>query len=147
MIYRIAGEKDVELICELRTQQLIDEGSIPRDIDAQLHAFFRQRIKDGTCIEWLAEENGKVIASAALIFYQFPPCYENPSGLRGYVAYVYTAPEYRNQGISSKLLELIKQTAAEHDCHELMLSTSEMGRNVYLRAGFHTADYWMEMEF
>ena len=44
------------------------------------------------------------------------------------------------------MMELIKQTAAVHDCHELMLSTSETGRSVNLRAGFHEADYWMEME-
>ena len=47
MEYRIATEKDIDTLCELRKKQLIDEGTTPDiNIDEELHGFFQKKFKN-----------------------------------------------------------------------------------------------------
>lgn len=73
MIYRKASSVDTGKLVEIRKQQLIDEGIEPTiDIDDELMDFFENKLADGSLIEWVVEDNNEIIASAAIVFYQFP---------------------------------------------------------------------------
>ena len=112
MEYRIATEQDIPVMCRIRKQQLIDEGLRPcTDIDEELHSYFAGKLADGSLVEWLAEEDGQVIATAAIAFMEFPPTYTNRTGIRAYVTNMYTAPEYRGKGIASAMLEKLTDEA------------------------------------
>ncbi len=105
MIYRLAAIHEINTLADLRKQQLADEGiSADKDIDLELHNFFMKKMKDGTLVEWVAEENNVIVATAAIVFYEFPPTYTNKSGIKGYVTNMYTAPAYRGRGIAASLL-------------------------------------------
>lgn len=147
MQYRLAKLDDIELLAELRKRQLVDEGSTPdKDIDAELTAFFTEKLTDGSMVEWVIEEGQELIATAAIIFYAFPPNYTNKSGLKGYVTNMYTAPAWRGRGLASSLLDRLTEEARRRGVSKLWLGASTMGRPVYLKYGFKESDQWLELD-
>lgn len=105
MFYRAATANDIGVLAELRKKQLIDEGIVPdSDIDNELIDFFTKKLNDNSLVEWVGIENNMVVATAAIVFYYFPPTYANKSGIKGYITNMYTAPKYRGQGIATVLL-------------------------------------------
>lgn len=146
MIYRLATIHEINTLADLRKQQLADEGiSEDKDIDVELHNFFMKKMKDGTLVEWVAEENNVIIATAAIVFYEFPPSYTNESGIKGYITNMYTAPAYRGRGIAVSLLNKLITEAKERKVEHLWLSASKMGRPVYRKIGFKDSYDWMDL--
>lgn len=146
MQYRPARTEEIDQLAELRKQQLIDEGQQPNcNMDRELHAFFVQSMRDDTLVEWVAEENGALVATAAIIFYPFPPSFTNPGGIRGYLTNVYTSPAFRGRGIAGDLLRLLITEAKKRKVSTLMLSASAMGRPVYEKLGFAGDKSWMTL--
>jgi GNAT superfamily N-acetyltransferase len=96
-------------------------------------------------VEWVAEENNVIIATAAIVFYEFPPSYTNESGIKGYITNMYTAPAYRGRGIAASLLDKLRTEAKERKVQLLWLNASKMGRPVYQRLGFKDSYDWMEL--
>lgn len=145
MTYRKATIQDIPYLVTIRKKQLIDEGIIPSvDMDKELTQYFYEKLSDHTMIEWLAEEDKKIIATAAIIFFEFPPCFTNKTGKKGYIANVYTAPEFRRRGIATSMLDRVVKEARERNVEHLWLEASKMGRTVYKKYGFQEIDVWME---
>ena len=146
MQYRPARAEEIEQLAQLRKQQLMDEGQQPNcNMDRELHAFFAQGMQEDTLVEWVAEENGVLVATAAVIFYPFPPSFTNPRGIRGYVTNVYTHPAFRGRGIAGDLLRQLMAEAKKREAPILMLSASAMGRPVYEKLGFVGYESWMKL--
>ena len=147
MAYRKANLSDIPELCQIRKKQLIDEGIAPNsNIDDELTRYFSDKLADGSLVEWVVEEGGKIIATAAIAFFEFPPTYTNPSGLKGYITNMYTSPAYRGQGMASSLLERLTSEAKKRGVHKLWLGASKLGRPVNRRFGFSETQEWMEME-
>ncbi len=146
MKYRVATLNEIDKLVELRKKQLIDVGSSPNeDITEELHKFFEKKMNDGTMIEWVVEEGNEIIATSAIVFYEFPPSFTNKSGIKGYITNMYTAPEYRGRGIASSLLDKLINEAKARNVHKLWLGASEMGRPVYLKYGFEEKNIWLDL--
>ena len=146
MYYRRATINEIDILANLRKQQLIDEGMAPSsDIDLELHNFFLRNMEDGNLIEWVAIDKEEIIATAAIIFYDFPPNFINKSGVRGYIANVYTRPEYRGRGIATDLIDKLVEEARDRGVKKLWLGASKMGRPVYLKYGFVETDEYLEL--
>lgn len=147
MKYRKAELCDIQTLIELRKNQLADEGISPdKDIDEELLYFFTDKIKDKSLVEWVVEENEKIIATAAIIFYKFPPSYTNKRGIKGYITNMYTNPDYRGQGIAVSLMDRLVNEARSRNVKTLWLSASKMGKTVYLKCGFKETEKWMELD-
>ena len=146
MEYRKANADEIPLLVELRKKQLVDEGIKPdKDIDAELEAFFRATMGDGSLIEWLAEDEGEVVACAAVVFYRFPPTYTNKSGKKAYITNMYTKDEYRGRGIATAMLRLLVDEAEAAGITKIWLGASKLGRPVYKKFGFRETDEWLEL--
>lgn len=144
--YRKATEDDIPRLCQIRKQQLIDEGAEPGiNIDDELALYFSAKLGDNSLVEWLLEENGDIIATAAIVFMEFPPSYTNRTGIKGYIANVYTSPAYRGQGIATSLLGKLICEAKDRGVQIVCLEASKFGKPVYRRFGFSETDDWMEM--
>ncbi|EFU41155.1 acetyltransferase [Paenibacillus vortex V453] len=103
MNYRKASMDEIHQLIELRKKQLIDEGIEPyQNIDAELLSFFNHKMSDGSLIEWIVEDNEEIIATGAVMFYDFPPSYSNKSGKKAYITNMYTREDYRGQGIATR---------------------------------------------
>ncbi len=147
MEFRKADIHDLDAIIETRKKQLIDEGYEPNtDIDQSLRDFFGGKFRENSIVEWLGEEDGKIVATAAVIFMTYPPSFRYPTGVRGYITNVYTAPEYRGRGIATSMLKRVKDEARSRGIRKLILMASDHGKPVYLRFGFVESEVWMDMD-
>ena len=147
MLYRLATVQDIPVLCRIRKQQLIDEGGTPiPGMDEELLRYFTDKLADGSLVEWVLEDGGQIIATAAIAFMDFPPSYTNRTGLRGYITNMYTAPAYRGKGIASSMLGRLKQEAEKRSVHSIMLHASVLGKPVYKQFGFTETNQWMELK-
>ena len=147
MLFRRAELSDIKEISEIRKKQIQDEGQTPDiDIDEDLHRYFEKYMGSGELIEWVAEDEGKIIATAAIVFMDFPPSFNNKTGRTGYVGNVYTADAYRGKGIAGQLLEKLEEEAKQRGITRLLLHASEAGRKAYLKSGYYDVDYEMEKD-
>ena len=146
MIIRKAELKDAALLSETRKLQLIDEGIAPDcDIDSELDAFFKKWLVSKDFLQLIAEENGKLLSTAAIVYYDLPPSFTNKIGVRGYVTNVYTAPEHRRKGLSKMLLEKILEDAKSRGIKKIWLGASKLGRPLYEKLGFIQQESYMEL--
>lgn len=146
MEYRVATAGDIGAMVRLR-KKLVEECGVPdQDTDGDLRAFFEKKLVDGSLVEWLCIEDGQAVASAAIMFYEFVPSRTNPSGLRGYVTNMYTAPEHRRKGIATLLLGKLVEEAKARGVQRLWLHATGMGQPVYLKFGFKETGGWLEMK-
>ncbi|MBQ7874452.1 MAG: GNAT family N-acetyltransferase [Oscillospiraceae bacterium] len=146
MLIRKATIEDASLLCEVRKLQLIDEGIKPDcDIDAELEAFFKKWLQSPDFIQLIAEEDGKLISTAAVIYYDLPPSFTNKIGVRGYVTNVYTVPEHRGKGLAKRLLTELLDDAKSRGIRKLWLGASKLGRPLYEKLGFIQQESYMEL--
>ncbi|MBR3935215.1 MAG: GNAT family N-acetyltransferase [Oscillospiraceae bacterium] len=146
MIIRKATADDAKLLSEVRKLQLIDEGIDPNcDIDSELSAFFKKWLESKDFIQLIAEEDGKLLSTAAVIYYDLPPSFTNKIGVRGYVTNVYTAPEHRRKGLSKLLLTKLLDDARSRGIKKLWLGASKLGRPLYEKLGFIQQESYMEL--
>ena len=146
MIIRKATADDAKLLSEVRKLQLIDEGIDPNcDIDSDLSAFFKKWLESEDFIQLIAEEDGKLLSTAAVIYYDLPPSFTNKIGVRGYVTNVYTAPEHRRKGLSKMLLTKLLDDARSRGIKKLWLGASKLGRPRYEKLGFIQQESYMEL--
>ena len=146
MNYRKADIKDIPLLVDIRKKQLIDEGIEPNiDIDEELTIYFNNKLADNSLVEWIAEEDNKIIATAAILFIDFPPTYTNKTGRKGYITNMYTEPNFRGKGIATGMLDRLVNEAKERNIHKILLVASKLGRPVYKKYGFQDTDEWLEL--
>ena len=146
MIIRKAELKDAALLSETRKLQLIDEGIAPDcDIDEELDVFFKKQLVSKDFLQLIAEEDGKLLSTAAVIYYDLPPSYTNKIGIRGYVTNVYTSPENRNKGLAKTLLKELLTDAKKRGIKKLWLGASKLGRPLYEKLGFIQQQSYMEL--
>ncbi len=91
------------------------------------------------------EDNGEIVATAAILFHEYPPTFTNRPEIRGYVTNMYTAPAYRKKGIATELLDKLKEEAKKRGAAKMWLGASEMGRPVYEKYGFNVMTEWMDI--
>lgn len=146
MKFRKTDSTEISRLIELRKKQLMDEGIAPSEnIDDELQRFFETKTADNTMVEWVAEENGQIAATAAIVFYDFPPTWTNTTGRKGYITNMYTDPAYRKQGIATALLQKLVEEAENRQVFRLWLGASKDGRPVYRKFGFRETDEWLEL--
>lgn len=144
---RRATAKDIPALCEMRKRQLVDEGLRPdTHIDDELRAYFETSLANDTLAEWVYEDEGVIVATAAMAFMPFPPTFSNPIGTRAYVTNMYTAPSHRGMGIATRMLPLLIDEAKQRGIRKVLLHASQMGRPLYERQGFKPNDSWMELD-
>lgn len=141
---RRATVDDVEVLVEYRKLQLIDEGSKPQgNIDDELRRFFMDGIKDGSVVIYVTEDDEKIIGTAGVCYYNYPPTFSNPTGKMAYVTDVYVKPEYRLKGIATKLMVYIMRNIKLSKCAFARLHASIHGKKMYEGIGFTDAQGFM----
>lgn len=143
--FRRADKSDIELLSETRKKQMIDEGvQGDRNVDEELRQFF-QRLGTSDLVQIIAEEDGKLVSTGAIYYIPFPPSFSNVSGIRGYIANMYTAPAYRGKGLATRILKGLKSDAKARGVKSMLLYAIEENRPFYEHEGFRSEDCWMEL--
>jgi GNAT superfamily N-acetyltransferase len=90
---------------------------------------------------WIAELDGRVVASAGLLWFHHPPGPANPGGLEAYILNVYTRPEARRLGAARTLMEHVVEEATAVGVRRIWLRASEDGKPLYESMGFGPRNY------
>lgn len=140
-IIREATLDDIEILTNLRVTFLDEIGDISNDQQRQAFrdataAYLRRAMPQGKILSWLAEADGQILATSALIPFEQAPTPFNLSGMGGYVLNIYTVPEWRGRGLARTLMETIIAYAQATGIAELWLYATDQGMPVYKRVGF-----------
>ena len=142
IVYRRATLNDVATLVDYRIRFLNElhshiENGETKVIRASLLRYLTKAIPLGDFIAWVAELDGKIIATSGMVVWRIPARYGGvESGRLGYLLNFYTVPEARRKGIGTRLLnELIKE-AKSLGLKYLHLHASKDGISIYRKAGF-----------
>jgi len=143
---RPATVTDAATIAAHRVAMFSDMGQVPTQALAdQLRAASTSAIsvslRDGSYVGWLAvAADDQVIAGAgAHIKPQLPritPGGQVAAGPAPLVVNVYTAPNWRRQGIARAVMRKLLDWALARGCDRVMLHASDDGRHLYESLGF-----------
>ena len=147
MIIRKIIPADIESIVNMRMRMLVEttDDPMPEGLDKQIRRFVRRHMEDGTCMGVLAEQNGQVIADAVIYIFETMPDEINMVGRTAMLYNVYTIPEFRDQGIMSKMLPVVIDLAREAGAVELKMTAAPKAIPLYERMGFRVNEDAMNM--
>ena len=146
--YRKATTHDYEALAKIRMDNMekymndaTDESKI--NLFENIKIYFRDNLSDGSLVTWLACDGNNIVSTSGLTFFSVTPSITNIKGKQGYITNMYTYPEYRCQGIGSKLFELTVLEAEAHGCERIVLYKTSMAENIYKNYGFEDSIGYM----
>jgi GNAT superfamily N-acetyltransferase len=92
-------------------------------------------------LAWMADLDGRPVASAGLMWFEHPPGPINPAGREAYILNVYTRPEARRMGIARALMKRLVEEARAGGAGRIWLRASDDGRPVYEGLAFRSGNY------
>jgi GNAT superfamily N-acetyltransferase len=107
--------------------------------------YFADALPTGDFVAWIAEIDGKIVASSGLVLFRRPPHLENLSGVEAYIMNMYTMPEWRGKGLAKALLEQLICFAKTSNVRRIWLHATEVGRPLYEKFGFKPKSSEMEL--
>ncbi len=149
---RRAIPDDAEALSRLRLDLLREIGNLADDrqagpLLAAIRAYFAPRLIRGEFVAWVAEADGRLVATSGLVFFERPPDAGNLSGVDAYVMNMYTLPPWRGRGVATALLAELLRFAQASAAGGLRLHATEEGRPIYQRAGFRQTATEMELRW
>ena len=148
--YKKATLEDIDELVRTRSIVLRTANKLSDDVDMSLVerescAYYKRALETGEHIAYLVYDNGAFVGAGGVSFYQVMPTYHNPTGKKAYIMNMYTAPEYRRQGIALHTLDLLVNNAEEQGVLQIALEATDMGRPLYERYGFVKMEDEMEL--
>ena len=121
-----------------------DEGALERMCGASTE-YFERNLPTGAFRVWVAEVEGRPVASIGLVIHSVPPSPNRPQGKEAYIMNLVTLPQHRRQGIAAALLDRVLETAKAEGVPIASLHATKAGRAIYERAGFRADEDLPEM--
>ena len=136
-----ATSDDIETLTNLRVALFKDIGDITDEKHAEAfreatHRYLSEALPRGKFLAWVAEEDGQIVGTSGLIFFEQAPTPGNLVGSEGYVLNMYTVPQWRGRGIARTLLEEIIKYVKNTGTTQLWLYATDEGRPLYEKLGF-----------
>ena len=150
MIIRKATLDDIELLVKLRIDYLLDESKVQTIDDIEkikddVRTYLNKWIPNDGCIAFIAEEDEKVLSTAFMSIVERPPRKANSSYLVGTVYSVFTYPEYRKQGIATKVMLALLEEAKLLNIASVDLLSTKAGKPLYDKLGFEVIKDYTSM--
>lgn len=143
--YQRLTENELALFIEMRIDQLREEGANENvDLHPALKDYYNRHMADGTFVSWLALDGDKIVGTSGMSFVEKPPYFGCPNGKIGLLSSMFTANEYRRQGIARELLSRVVQEAKEYGCGVVQITASDMGVLLYTDFGFKKNGNFMQ---
>ncbi len=140
---RFAVREDAPQMAQLRIemQQEVnrhhgDTTPLLPDAHVSLERFFTRMIGTEHFLSTIAVADGKIVSVNCMTLYYKPPGVDGGTGLVGYVTNVYTQAPWRGQGLATKLMQMLIDSAHDKGAERLHLGATPDGKGVYERLGF-----------
>lgn len=139
--YKKSGLNDLELLSELRVKVLLAANQLEPDTDMSLVAkesydYYKDTLSSSGHVAYLVYDGNTIVGTGGISFFRVMPTYHNPSGKKAYIMNMYTVPEYRQQGVAFKTLDLLVQEAQKRNITFIGLETTKDGFPLYKKYGF-----------
>jgi len=144
--FRKLKPEDIDLLVKYR-MLFLKELQNPVDIDDEvllentLISYFSRTLENNTFIAWVAEYNKEPLSFGGMVVQEIPGHFQFLSGRQGYILNMYTLPEYRGKGISTKVLYKLIDEAKAEGLTKVYLHATEDGINIYKKAGFEVSSW------
>ena len=134
-----------------RFRVVCDGKKLSNDVDMSLvekesYEYYKSALETGEHIAYLVYDNKNFIGAGGVSFYKVMPTYHNPTGKKAYIMNMYTASEYRRQGIAFHTLDLLVKDIRKQGVSQIALEATDMGRPLYERYGFVKMEDEMELK-
>ncbi|WP_090479366.1 GNAT family N-acetyltransferase [Pseudobutyrivibrio sp. JW11] len=148
--FRVATLNDLDLLTTSRIEVLraankLDASTDMANVEKESYNYYKNALEDNTHYAILVMEDDRFIGAGGVSFYSVMPTYHNPSGKKAYIMNMYTAPDYRRQGIAYKTLDMLVKVSKERGINQISLEATEMGRPLYEKYGFVKMESEMEL--
>ena len=149
---RLATLEDVGVLVRLRLDFLEEVGSLKGGVDAgelgaAMRDYFVRKMPSGEFLAWVAESEGKMVATSGVTIFERPPNGGNLAGLEAYLSNMYTLPAWRGKGIGTALVAAAVAHLKATRVRRIWLHATEQGRPVYAKAGFVPSETDMELSW
>ncbi len=132
----------------LRAANGLSETEPLEAVERASREYYERALDAGEHTAWLIyDEYGgrRFIGAGGVSFYQVMPTRDVPDGRKAYIMNLYTAPEYRRQGIAGYTLKLLVDEARRRGISHISLEATEAGRPLYEKFGFRAMENEMEL--
>ena len=148
--YKKATIADIDELVRTRIIVLRAANKLSNDVDMSLvekesYEYYKSALETGEHVAYLVYDNETFIGTGGVSFYQVMPTYHNPTGKKAYIMNMYTASEYRRQGIAFHTLDLLVKDVRKQGVSQITLEATEMGRSLYEKYGFVKMEDEMEL--
>ena len=138
--YKIATSEDIAELMQIRLEMLREVNDLSPDyvFSEEFCLYSRDYFLNGQHTTVLAID-GKInepIGCATLCYMEFMPTFSHPTGKRSHLMNVYTAPDYRGQGMARRMVEMLIEEARRRGVTEISLDATASGRPLYRKLGF-----------
>ena len=149
--YKKATIADIDELIRTRIIVLRASNNLSDDVDMSVvekesYEYYKRALETGEHIAYLVYDKENFIGAGGVSFYQVMPTYHNPTGRKAYIMNMYTAPEYRRQGIAINTLDLLVKDARRQGVRQIALEATDMGRPLYEKYGFVKMEDEMELQ-
>ena len=147
--YKKATMEDIDelvRIIVLRAANKLSDDVDTSLVEKESYEYYKRASESGEHTAYLVYDNGTFIGAGGVSFYQVMPTYHNSTGKKAFIMNMYTAPEYRRQGIVFHTLDLLVKDAKEQGVLQIALEATDMGRPLYERYGFVKMEDEMELK-
>lgn len=142
MLFRKANTTDIPQLINFRKILLCHEDN---SMDETFRDYFDSSLADKSLVVWVAEDAGVVVSTVCFCLCRFAPRFENPSGWVAYMTNVFTIPDYRRQGIVSKLVSEAIDDLKTQGIRKILLHSSDMAKPMYESLGFVEGKNYMSI--
>lgn len=129
----------------LREANKLSEEADMEQVEKESYKYYCKALTAGEHIAYLIYDKETFIGAGGVSFYQVMPTYHNPSGRKAYIMNMYTAPQYRRQGIAYEMLNRLVRDIRARGVTQIALEATDMGRPLYEKYGFLQAGSEMEL--
>lgn len=149
---RMATIDDIDSLVKFRIRLLNEVNNNIENYDWDqylevLKTFYSESLSNGKVIAFLVEENGKLVATSMMYFYNITPLQYNLDGKMALLTDIYTIPEHRNKRFGMGLLNNIMEYAKKMGYKKIVLNATDSGRKLYEKYGFRAVDGEMSYKF
>ncbi|HQQ94748.1 MAG TPA: GNAT family N-acetyltransferase [Bacteroidia bacterium] len=139
--YIKAGPEHTKVLVQLRLDFLEEywgkqSEEQRRLLRTALEVYFEKALQNGSYVSFLAYQDEQLAGVGGMVYREQPGGFKNPSGKMAYLMNMFTRPEFRKQGIATRIVDLLSEEALAAGYRHLELHATSDGEPVYIKAGF-----------